>query len=773
MKNSNKGFFAYIFILIAFLAGSGSPVLAQNASVSSIETDTLKRRPKIGLVLSGGGAKGLAHIGVLKYLEKAGIKPDYITGTSMGSIIGGLYAIGYSADELDSMIRAINWPVIMTDKIPLYDVEPLEKKDYNRFEFEFDIRKGGLKLPNGLIQGQRISQLLSQYSWRVAGIKDFDDYPIPFRCVASDLITGQQYVFKSGDLMTALRASMAIPSVFTPVQVDSMYLVDGGVLNNFPVDVCREMGADIIIGVNVSHGDYPKIEDLNSMVKVLMTAAMLGNTQVIIQAVKNTDLLISPNMYPYSTGSFDAAEKIIQRGEEAGEKYFAKLKALADSINRLGPPPEIVKLTDPDTIYIKEIYFRNVKHLPEKFIIEKLGLDVGDSVTLKDINSGLDKLLGTRFVDKITYDLKKEKEGYLIEFNVKERHPYKAGLSLRYDNVFNVGLIFNVTARNFLLNNSKWSVTTDISGSPRVEANFYKTFGEKRKTAIVFNGNFEKTIWPIYLENGHEYGNFRFFQPEVNLGFAFSLNTRNIFYSGAGWKEITLHSGSGIPELFDNGVKKFGNGFFTANFSYEYNSLNKKYFTRKGTDITVNATFNINAYEVYDGLPEGYDIVKEAIIIPNENYFKFGVRIIQYFPVSAKTVLGVDVRGNIITHEVPYLDHIFIGGTFMNARLLDVPFYGLDYRERIGEDFVTLSLNYRIEIGKLFHVYLLSNALYNGHYERSNFDELPQTFIGNEFMFGYGVGAAMNSFIGPIGAGAASNLTDNRWRFYINVGIPF
>ena len=761
------------FILLILFAGTESFVFAQNDSISDIKPDTLKKRPKIGLVLSGGGAKGLAHIGVLKYLEKAGIKPDYITGTSMGSIIGGLYAIGYSADELDSMIRAIDWPVIMTDKIPLYDVQPLEKKDYNRFEFEFDIKKGGLKLPNGLIQGQRISQLLSQYSWRVAGIKDFDDFPIPFRCVASDLITGEQYVFKSGDLMTALRASMAIPSVFTPVQVDSMYLVDGGVLNNFPVDVCREMGADIIIGVNVSHGDYPKIEDLNSIVKVLMTAAMLGNTQVVIQAVKNTDILVSPNMYPYSTGSFDAADKIIQRGEEAGEKYFAKLKALADSINRLGPPPEKEKLTDPDIIYLKDITFKNAKQLSQRFILDNLGFDVGDSVTLKDINSGLDKLIGTRFVDKITYDLTKVDGGYQIDFNVKERHPYKAGLSVRYDNVFDVGLIVNVTARNFLLNNSKWSFSADISASPRIDADFYKTLGEDRKAAIVFNGNFEKTFWPVYLDNGHEYGNFRFFQPEVHMGFAYSVNTRNVFYSGVGWKNITLHSGSGIPELFDNGIKKFGNGFFTANFSYEYTSLDKKYFTRKGTGVTFNSTFNINAYEIYEGLPEGYDLVKEALLIPDENYFKFGIRIRHYIPVSAKTVLGLDLRGNIITHEVPYLDHIFIGGTIMNARHLDVPFYGLDYRERIGEDFVTLSLNYRIEIGKLFNVYLFSNALYNGNYERSDFEELPQTFIGNEFMFGYGVGAAMNSFIGPIGVGAASNLTDNRWRFYINVGIPF
>ena len=744
-----------------------------NTTAFSQADTTSVRRPKIGLVLSGGGAKGLAHVGVLKYLEKAGIKPDYITGTSMGSIIGGLYAIGYSADELDSIIRGINWPVTLTDDIPLYDVEPLEKNDYKRFQFNFDLKKGGLKLPNGMIQGQRISQLLSQLTWRAAGLKDFDDFPIPFRCVASDLITGKQHVFKSGDLMTAMRASMAIPSVFTPVQVDSLYLVDGGVLNNFPVDVCRDMGADIIIGVNVSRGDYPKIEDLNSIVEVLMTAAMLGNTQAVIQAVKETDLLISPELYPYSTGSFDAAEKIIARGDEAGKKYFPQMKALADSIYKMGPPPVVKKLSDPEKIYITAITFNKVKHLSKKYIVSNLGFEAGDTVTIKEVNQGLEKMIGTRFVDKMTYDLTKTGEGYRIDFYIEERYPYKMGFSLRYDNVFDVGLIANISARNFLLNNSKWSFTADVSNSPRIDADFYKTLGKDRKSAIVFNGNFEKTFWPVYLENGHEYGRFRFYQSSAQLGYAFSFNTKNMIYAGAEWKKITLHSGSGIPELFDYGIKNFGNGFFLANLMYEYNSLDKKFFTTSGTDFTINTSFNISAYELYTGHPDGYDLIKEAVLIPDENYFKFGVRFRHYFPLRGNMVLGLDLRGNMITHEVPYLDHIFIGGTFLNARRLDVPFYGLGYRERIGEDFVTATLNYRIALGKLINIYVLANGLFNGEYERSEFHELPQTFIGNEFMFGYGIAAGLNTFVGPVAVGGASNLTDKRWRFYINVGIPF
>ena len=772
---SSYVFLKYRIYLLFFVLILSNDIFSQQIPDSTVtRPDSVKgRRPKIGLVLSGGGAKGLAHIGVLKYLEKAGIRPDYITGTSMGSIIGGLYAIGYSADELDSIIRKINWSITLSDKVYLYDVEPLEKDNYERFILDFNLEKGGLKLPNGLVKGQNISELLSQLTWRVAGIKDFDDFPIPFRCVASDLITGRQHVFKSGDLMTALRSSMAIPSVFTPVQVDTMFLVDGGVLNNFPVDVCREMGAEIIIGVNVSSGDYPKIKDLNSIIKVLMTASMLGNTPAVIKAVKNTDLLISPKLYPYTTGSFEDALKIIKKGEEAGEKYYPKIKALADSVNSLGPPPEIKKLTNPEKIVIKHITVHDLVKLSEKFVLNNLQFKDGDTVTVKEVNKGLGDLIGTRFVDKATYKLNKEDDGYIMDLYIKERNTFKMGFSLHYDNVFGVGLIANITARNILLNNSRTSFTVDISANPRIDADFYKSFGRKRRSAVVFNGNFEKTVWPIYLEDGHKYGLFKFKQSGTGLGYAYSFNTRSLIYSGISWKKITLHSGTGINELFDNGVNSFGDGFVIANFMYDYNSFDKRFFISSGSNLTLNVSFNIHAYELYDGIPESYDLVEEAILVPDKNYFKFGIRYKHYFPLSSIMVLGADFIGNIITHEVPYLDHIFIGGTTQNVRKLDVPFYGLNYRERIGEDFVTLTLRYRVQLGKIFNIYLLVNGLYNGEYERSEFEELPQTFVGNEFMFGYGAAVGLKTFIGPIGVGAASNLTDYRWRWYINVGLPF
>jgi len=208
------------------------------------------------LVLSGGGAKGIAHIGIIKAMEKEGLYPDYIAGTSMGGIVGGLYATGYSADKLDTIVRSIDWGLVLSNNIPLNYISYEEKEYYNRYLVEFPIVKGKLKLPSGMIEGQMLSDVLTHYTWPSMKYESFDDFPIPFRCFATDVSTGKQITFKDGPLSEALRASMAIPTAFTAADLDTTLAVDGGVVNNFPVEELFKMGADIVIGVNLGDGFY-------------------------------------------------------------------------------------------------------------------------------------------------------------------------------------------------------------------------------------------------------------------------------------------------------------------------------------------------------------------------------------------------------------------------------------------------------------------------------------------------------------------------------------
>jgi NTE family protein len=750
----------FVFVLLA------SSLNAQN------EVDTLKR-PKVGLVLSGGGAKGLAHIGVLKVLEEAGIQPDYITGTSMGSIIGGLYAIGYSASELDSIIRGIDWSVTMSDKIPLHDVKPVEKTNYNRFQLEFEVNEKGLSLPKGMVQGQRISELMSQLSWRVSGIDNFDDFPIPFRCVAADLISGQKYVFKSGDLMTAMRASMAIPSVFAPVQIDSLYLVDGGVLDNYPVQVCKDMGAEIIIGVNVNSSDKPSAKDLSSIVSVLTTSAMIGSNNSLPEAIKQTDVLISPELKPYSTGSFSDAVPIIQRGEESARMMYDQIKFLADSINDLGPVPEVKKVSDPGKVKIQKVSIHGLKNVTSRFIMANMRFEEGDSITVEDVNNGLNRLIGTRFIEKVTYTLDRNGSAYTLHLFPQEASRVKAGFSLRYDNVFKAGLIANLTARNFIIDDSRWSITADISETPRLESDIYTYLGEQQRVAYFVYGNYERTPLPIYDHKGSKRGSFKYNQLGLGMGFTFSFATKYKVITLVDWKRMILRSQSGLGEIFDAGVKQFGNEFVKANLALHRNTFDSRYFVNTGSSFILGTTYNIHAEEVYSGEPDGQIIVEEAISIPVQNFFQVGVAYTHYQPIGNKFNLQSNFSGGLFTHDVPFLNLFYVGGSQFNARMLDIPFIGLNYRERMTEDFAMGKFSLRYHINKIFYYQLIVNALYNGQFHSNRFEGFPLVFEGNEFILGYGATLAIKSVIGPIGIGAGSNFTDSRLRWYVNVGFPF
>ncbi|MBN2172813.1 MAG: patatin-like phospholipase family protein, partial [Bacteroidales bacterium] len=304
-------------------------IFAQDESRKSTD------HPKIGLVLSGGGAKGIAHIGILKALEKEGLRPDFITGTSMGSIIGGLYSLGYTANQLDSIIRSVNWDMVLSNNVPLNLIAYEEKEYYNRYLFDFPFEDGKLKLPSGLIEGQALSELLQRFTWPANKYDSFDDFPIPFRCVATDVSTGQPIVFDSGSLAKAIRSSMAIPTAFTAVDLDNTMVVDGGVVDNFPVDIARQMGADFIIGVNVGDGLKPA-KELSGMSDILFQVSMIPSLIKTDDQISQCNIYIKPDLKDNGTASFSNYSEILQLGDTAGERVRPEFKILAEKLNRRG-----------------------------------------------------------------------------------------------------------------------------------------------------------------------------------------------------------------------------------------------------------------------------------------------------------------------------------------------------------------------------------------------------------------------------------------------------
>ena len=290
----------------------------------------LPHRPKIGLVLSGGGAKGAAHIGVLKVIEEADIPIDYICGTSMGAIVGGLYSIGYNAHELDSIVRSQDWMFLFSDQINRTHRSYAAKEKNDAFLLSIPFNNTTeLTKRGGIMKGQSIFNKFSDLTIGYHQLSSFNQLPIPFSCVATDLVTGREVIMDKGSLPLAMRASMSVPGFFEPVREDCMILVDGGILNNFPVDIMKKMGADIIIGVDVSNNGL-ETNQYNSLLDVANRLAFLSGEEKYARNKDMVDIYINPGLIGYSATDFktSAIDSVINKGETAARKVWDKLQKL-------------------------------------------------------------------------------------------------------------------------------------------------------------------------------------------------------------------------------------------------------------------------------------------------------------------------------------------------------------------------------------------------------------------------------------------------------------
>ncbi len=765
---------------MAFLYFCSKPSLPMNRTQTTLivillfilaHVSAQDQEPKIGLVLSGGGAKGLAHIGVLKVLEEEGIVPDYITGTSMGSIIGGLYAAGYSSHELDSIVRNVNWNLLLSDEIPLSMVLTHEKEDYSRYLAEFNITPDGLEIPTGLIRGQQIHSLLTGLTWHVAHIKSFDNLPIPFRCVAADLISGSQYIFKNGNLATAMRASMSIPTVFSPVKLDSMLLVDGGVLNNFPVKLCKEMGADIVIGVNVAFKAEPEEDKLNSFAGILMASATLRGNVSTREAISQTDLLISPNLTDFNTGSFYDAAKIIDLGEEAARQKIAEIQKLKDTTqNRINKPVEFEEKQN-KKIRISKITTNGLTNINKQFLLGMLDIQPGDTISPDIMDERLKKAMGTRHFANITYCVDTLDNGYLVAFNIEESKQAKAKFAVHYDNEYKAGLLSNLTIRNFFGKTSRTSLTADISEAPEFKISQINFLGETQVMAAKMEFLYEQNKFPVYLDNGSKYGSFRHHYLTANTGFMTTLGTKWQMDAHVQYAKSVLQNESGFSDIFYAGVENFGNSLVSTNLDFTFSSVDSRYFPERGVNLGLYYRLNLDIQTHYKGSGQGKDLVEPMTRVPFNNYFSTGGNYHKYFPISQRFNIGLRLSGEFKSREAPFLNMTYIGGIPFNGRSNEVHFIGYSFREKLAENYGLGELNLRFRIHEKIHISALGSALYSTN-------NLPEEIepIGidkTKQVFGYGMTAAYDSFLGPLLIGAGSNHTDNRLRWFFNFGFNF
>jgi NTE family protein len=519
-----------LFIIFSFL-----PAAAGTASQLSEE-----QRPKIGLVLSGGGARGAAHIGVIKVLEELQIPIDYIAGTSMGSIVGGLYASGMSSGELEEAVTGIDWQDAFKDLISREERSLRRKTD----DYTYLVKnKPGLsdsleiKLPPGFLQGEKIEILFKRLTLPVSLITDFDDFIIPFRAVATDIATGAPVVLGSGDLAMAMRASMSVPAAFAPVEIDGKILVDGGVGNNLPIDVARNMGADIIIAVDISTPLLKK-DKLDSALKI--TQQLTGfltrrNTEEQIATLSEKDVLIVPDLGDITTASFSRSGEAIPKGYQAANEQRQKLMALALPRQKfetyLAARQSKGDKRMPEPPVIEFVKLENNSRISDKMIMARLDLELGHPLDVEKLEKSIGEIYGLELFETIIYEIVEENGKTGLVLHVRERvwgpNYLQGGLQLsgteNQDNYYNFGLAYTRTAINRL--GGEFRVGVQVGSRPGIFSEIYQPLDYDSRYFIHPKALWGKKNVNIYSAGGEKLAEYSVEQYGADLALGRELGT--------------------------------------------------------------------------------------------------------------------------------------------------------------------------------------------------------------------------------------------------------
>ena len=729
-------------------------------------TQQNSKRPKIGVTLSGGGAKGLAHIGILQAIDSAGLRVDYITGTSMGSAVGGLYAAGYSADTIEAIARKLDWDLLFSNVPQINAISIEEKREFNKYAIEIPFQRGKFKLGKGYIEGQELWLKLAELFQPVYNITDFHNLSIPFACIGTDLSTGNAVVMDQGNIITCVRASMAIPAVFTPVRYENKTLIDGGIANNFPVQVAKDMGADIVIGVNLNKG-LKEAEDLKTSLDILMQMAFFKDAAEFENNRKQCDIYIAPDLQGNSAGSFDNGDSIIDIGKKYGLFYYPIFKHLADSLNALYPSNQpFVKdrLPRTNSMSISKYTITGLDKTTEQFFFGLSGLHPDKTYSYKKAVESIRGIYGSRYYKSIKYDYIPLDSGKTeMRFKVEENPLTAVKFALNYNDYTKLSLIGNITARDLLFKESRALATLSLSENPRIFLEYYKYLGSNRRFGLDLTWYKEIVDFPIY-QDFSLFSTLRSKYSIFDLRGQYNINRTSYVGVSQQYNRSLINTPESPAVIFDG-----KNKFWHTYLSYRLNNIDRKYFTTKGWKIKADVGYIYNQ--------SGDIAVKEDSIVYNADSlgftFKNMVRINlcaeHFVPLNTKFVLLGQAAFAYLFNENPYKTIAFQVGGIEDNVFNQVQFAGLNESEVKTGSILSgqVGLQWKLS-GSVYITGRANVALYD--FYKVNFNDISAK---NNFLSGYSLTAGLMTPLGPIQITAMYCDQDGRVRSNLNLGYRF
>ncbi len=752
--------------MMAVLTISTAYAHTANSSQANTEANPPQRK-KVAVVLSGGGAKGMAHVGVLKVLEKAGIPIDMITGTSMGSIVGGLYSVGYNATSLDSLVKVLDWSYIITDKEDLTKQTYLDRKKQNTYLLSTGLTFGKRKRnPNagGIIKGKNLSELFQKLFVGYTDSLNFNkDLKIPFACVATNIINNSEVVFHHGQLPQAIRASMAIPAVFSPVRIDDMVLVDGGMKDNYPADVAREMGADIIIGVTLN-GKPKTPDDITGTMSVISQIIDMNFSNKMEENIAITDLYMNVDPRQFSTASFtpEAADSLVRYGEEEAMKHWDEIIALK---KRIGIDdsfqPAIHHPQQPDAMtarqHVTGFTFENMTPQDEAFLRQKFHLNRIDSIDAK-----LEQELTTStrmdlFYQSAECQLVPEDGGVRVVLSAGNRKSMQLHVGARFDTeeyaALQVGLDIPLKTAT--------PVETDIMLrlGKRLMARGEFTVHPRFFTRPTFRYTFYSNDVDIYTGGDLDY-NIRYNQSQAEfLPIIFDLRNFNL-QMGLRWDYIHYRNKLGSEGAIRVALKN--EHFISYRARLAFNSENDWNFPTRGARFSAEYAYLTNDFAKLNIIDENGNKQGKATGMSDvrANWrmsFSFGSRFTLQPMIYGRLLFGT---------VVPAVFGNTIGGEWFGHYLeQQMPFAGIGYLEYVYNQFAAAQLQAQQQIGKNHYVLLRLAAGQHAEKAKELFDYRTMIGIQGAYYF--------NTMFGPLGATLGYSNHTKQGYFYINLGYEF
>lgn len=717
-------------------------------------------RPKIGLTLSGGGAKGLAHIGILKAIDSAGLQIDYITGTSMGAIVGALYATGYSGNEIEALRKDIDFDVLFSNNVPLKTLSMEEKDQYSRFAIELPFINNKIRLTTGVITGQELNLKFSELFFPVYNIRNFNNFKIPFKCMATDLETGELVVLDTGNVISALRATMAIPSVFSAITINDKKLVDGGLVRNFPVKNVKQMGADIVIGSNVTAG-LAKVDKIRNPVDVLLQMAFYREAGDFKEELPLTDIYIHMPMPEYNTGSFGSGNEILNIGIATGMQYYPLFKKLADSINALGMAKEKSKAPDVNkAVFINSRTVKGLQKTSEPFFFHIMNFDDRKKYTALQINKSIRRAIGSRYYGNITYTLEPlSKDTANIVFTAEENPSTYLKAGLYYTRFRGINVNANLTSRDFIIPNSRSMISLSIGESTQIEAEHFQYLGRIKNLAFIAGFRLDnQTI--------NTYHNFK-----VDGAYKQNFSQTYLNFQNSGNNKVAAGIGTAFEYIrFSPSIRSVNEvkGRFTNFKSYvylKYNNMNQIFFPIKGLRI------NAELAQVYNQKPNLTQFQNGLPVDPAtlnfDNFTRLLLDASLITPFNKRFTFLSDFQAGINFTSTPnYLNNFNIGGLVGSFRN-QIRFAGIQEATVNSSSVTALQLGLRYSPAN--NIYLTGRI--NGLIK--NFATKRNSTSNRDALTGYALTFAYKTPIGPIELSAMYSDQSKKLQSYVLFGIPF